>query len=399
MTIHQDRLGYLLHRYQLKQISWEEMQELFANINDGGNELVVQQFLGEKLDNTAVDSTPVPVDWEFMFRYVTQEEKTVESPGSIHFMKRTWWAAAAVIVLAGLTAIWLLTGRPASVPETVSADRTQTIIQPGRNGAMLTLSDGSTVLLDTIRNGVVALQGGSRAKVVNGILVYEKTGDEIAFNTMSTPKGRQYQLALPDGTKVWLNAASSIRFPTVFAGKDRSVHLSGEAYFEVAKNREMPFRVIARNNAEVEVLGTHFNVCAYDNETMINTTLLEGSVRMNPISTAANMADPGMVLKPGQQGRLSVTEKAPVQLMENVDTDKVMAWKNGLFNFEEASLQEIMKQLERWYDIEVVYEKNIPEIALTGKITRGVTLNKLLPALAKMGLHYKLEGRKLILLP
>ena len=393
------RLYYLLHRYQLKQISWEEMQELFSIIDAGENELHIEQYLDKELEKAATLSTSVMVDWEFMFRQVTKDEKMKVSSAGVRFMKRTWWAAAAIVILAGLTAIWLLTGKPVFGPGTVSSEMPQTTIQPGRDGAVLVLSDGTTVSLDTVRNAVISLQGGARAKVVNGILVYERTGDEIAYNTMSTPKGRQYQLTLPDGTKVWLNAASSIRFPTVFAGKDRSVQLSGEAYFEVAKNREMPFKVIALNNAEVEVLGTHFNVYAYESESVINTTLLEGSVRMTPFSITSNMADQGILLKPGQQARLAVTEKTPVQLIGNVDLDKVMAWKNGLFNFEDASLQEIMKQLERWYDIEVVYEKNIPDIALTGKITRGVTLNKLLPALEKMGLHYRLEGRKLILLP
>ncbi|MBO9636051.1 MAG: FecR domain-containing protein [Chitinophagaceae bacterium] len=399
MTTNHNRLRYLLQQYQLKQITWEEMQELFAGINAGENEAAVQQYLAEVLENPASGNAHTNIDWEFMFRTITREDIVAMPPVRVRYMKQFWWAAAAIVILVGITAIWWLTGKPTPSTENAPGGMAQATILPGCEGAMLTLADGTLVSLDTIKNGAIALQGGAKATVVNGALVYERTGDGVVYNTMSTPKGRQYQLTLPDGTRVWLNAASSIHFPTVFAGKERRVQLSGEAYFEVAKDREMPFKVMARNNAEVEVLGTNFNVSAYDNEELINTTLLEGAVRITPVATTPNIAGKDVVLKPGQQARLSVTKQAPVQLIENVDPDKVMAWKKGLFNFEDESLQEIMKQLERWYDIDVVYEKDIPDIALTGKMTRGVTLNKLLPALEKMGLHYRLEGRRLILLP
>jgi len=211
---------------------------------------------------------------------------------------------------------------------------------------------------------------------------------------------------LPDGTRVWLNAASSIRYPTVFVKNERKVEVSGEVYFEVVRNTKMPFRVNVNNRTELEVLGTDFNVNAYDNEANMATTLLEGSLRVSqvqegqqPIQTAP--ANQSVILQPGQQAQISFGQptQQKIKVITDADVNKVMAWKNGLFNFEDATLEEVLRQLERWYDIEVVYESKVPDVALTGKITRGVSLNGLLTALKKMGMHYRMEGRKLIVQP
>lgn len=305
-----------------------------------------------------------------------------------------WWAAAAAVVfiIAGAITYTMYDkpGRDATgVPVAVQHD-----VPPGKEGAILTLADGRQVSLDTVKNATVALQGGVTAKVVNGSLVYEGKGEVVAYNTMTTPKGRHFQVTLPDGTKVWLNAASSIRYPTIFMGAERRVEVSGEAYFEVTKNPTKPFLVNVAGKAEVEVLGTQFNVNAYENEESINTTLLEGSVR---VILLGQKIRPGreVILQPGQQAQIA----AAIRVIPNADVDKVIAWKNGLFNFEGATLQEVMKQLERWYDIEVVYEKDVPKMELTGEMTKGVTLNGLLIVLEKLGVHYRLEGRKLIVLP
>lgn len=320
---------------------------------------------------------------------------------------RRWWAAASVILALCIGAyIWNANKKNAESPIVVA----KTVdIAPGEDGAILTLSDGRQIVLDSLGNGVIALQNGSQAVIKNGELIYDLTGDatgEIVYNTMSTPKRRQFRLLLPDGTKVWLNAASSISYPTVFTGKERRVEITGEAYFEVAKNIKMPFRASVKNKAEIEVLGTHFNVNAYENEASINTTLLEGSVVVS--SDQQQKVKQTVVLKPGQQAQLTnvkygsekaATTKTAIKIISDTDIEKVMAWRNGLFNFEDATLEEIMRQLERWYDIEVVYEKNVPNIALTGELTRGVTLKGLLPALGKMGVNYRLEGRKLTILP
>lgn len=297
---------------------------------------------------------------------------------------RIWTAAAAVMLLLGLGTYLLRKPSPKTIVAVAAAE-----IKPGQQGAVLTLADGSQVSLDTVRNAVIALQGGVTARVVNGTLIYEGQGNAVVYNTMSTPRGREFQLTLPDGTQVWLNSASSIHYPTAFTGNERKVDISGEAYFEVTQNADMPFRVNVAGKAEMKVLGTHFNVSAYDNEASINATLLEGSVAVM-IPGARQV-----VLQPGEQAR--VTDK--ITVIRHADTEKVMAWKNGFFNFDGLTLQQIMRQLERWYDIDVTYEGPVPDIELSGEMTRGVTLNGLLKNLKELGVHYKLEGRKLTVLP
>ncbi|QEC42965.1 FecR family protein [Pseudobacter ginsenosidimutans] len=299
----------------------------------------------------------------------------------VPFLRKWYWVAACLIgVLTVISYFWIISEKrnAATLPELVQKD-----IQPGKDGAVLTLADGSRVLLDTIQNGTVALQEGVTAKVVNGSLAYEGKGSNRVYNTMSTPKGRQYKLTLPDGSEVWLNAASSIRYPTIFNDKERKVELEGEAYFEVKKNAKQPFIVNARNKAEIEVLGTSFNVSAYENEKSLNTTLIEGSVKVN-----------GAIIKPGQQAR--VTDM--VRIINIEDTDKIMAWQRGFFNFDNASFEEVMRQLERWYDISVEYEKGIPSVEFGGEMSMNTSLNGILLALEKSRIQYKLEGNILTVL-
>lgn len=202
-------------------------------------------------------------------------------------------------------------------------------------------------------------------------------------------------MQLPDGTRVWLNAASSIRYPIIFTGPERQVQMTGEAYFEVAKSKGQPFKVNVIDRAEVAVLGTHFNINAYKVDGGIDATLLEGAVQVAIRGDSLSKHKTKVVLTPGQQAQ--VADK--IHVVPHADTDKIMAWKNGLFNFEGAGLQEVMSQLERWYDIEVLFENGVPDIEFEGKITRDVSLNELLPALKKMGVSYRLEGRTLTILP
>lgn len=310
----------------------------------------------------------------------------VEETPIRHISQLRRWIAAAVAVLLLGTSIYYLT-RTQHTPPSVVAQAAD--IAPGHAGAILTLADGSQVTLDSIQNGVVALQGGATAKVVNGVLLYEGKGNNIVYNTMSTPKGRQFHVTLPDGTEVWLNASSSIRYPTVFAGNERNVEITGEAYFEVAKNKKMPFRLKVNHKAEIEVLGTHFNVNAYDNENTINTTLMEGSVRVSSQAFA-------VVLKPGQQAQRRANG---ISIVNNANIEKVLAWKNGFFNFDDVPFEEAMRKLERWYDIEVVFEKGVPDIQFEGKMTRDLPLSGLLIALERSDVHFRIEGRKLIVLP
>jgi transmembrane sensor len=276
-------------------------------------------------------------------------------------------------------------------------------IPPGRQGAILTLSDGKQVVLDSLGNGVVATQNGTQVILKNGQLAYDAAGKStgaIAYNTMSTPKGRQFQVTLPDGTRVWLNSASSITYPTSFAGNERRVEITGEAYFEVAhlfpvgggKGRgPIPFKVKINDQAEVEVLGTHFNINAYHDESNIKTTLLEGSVKVTGGSDRA-------FLQPGQQAQVTLSEK--IKIVKDADIEKVMAWKEGLFNFEGLGIEEVMRQLARWYDIDVVYGKEVPDIKFVGEMSKNVSLSDLLSGLKGIGVHFRIEQeRRLVILP
>lgn len=319
----------------------------------------------------------------------------------VPFLRR-YWAAASILLLAGLGVYFWYQHNSQPQVLTHTDQNLPKPILPGRDGAILTLADGSQVVIDSLGNGVIAMQGGTRVLLQDGQLAYdpkETVNGEVSYNTMSTPKGRQFSLRLPDGTRVWLNAASSIRYPTTFPGSERRVEIQGEAYFEVVKNIQMPFRVNVNNKAEVEVLGTSFNLNAYENEANISATLLEGSVKVadNKLPSSNRVT-----LQPGQQAQIRqiAQHTAPgIKVINDADIDKVMAWKNGAFNFTDVRLKDIMKQLERWYDIEVIFQSTVPNVELTGKMTRDVTLNELLKNLGDLGVHCKLEGRTVVVLP
>lgn len=304
------------------------------------------------------------------------------------------WAAAAVLILA-VSIIVLQTN---TVTRSTNRTEQQADLPPGKSGAILTLTNGAQLVLDSLGNGIIARDGGSETVLHDGKLIYNvrsNNSQEIGYNEMTTPKGRNFRVELPDGTLVWLNAASSIRFPTAFTGNKREVTIKGEAYFEVMKNPNIPFVVHVDNRADIEVLGTHFNINAYSDEPVIKTTLLEGKVKVTSATGPDKSREQSATLSPGQQSLLTASAMQLVQ----PDLEQVMAWKNGLFNFEGATLNEVMKQLERWYDIEVVYEKGIPDIVFGGEMTKNISLAGLLLVLEKSDIHFRIEGRKLVVLP
>lgn len=314
------------------------------------------------------------------------------------FRRNKWWVAASLFLLLAAAA-YVFTERKKQQPA-AAISLSETDIAPGKQGAVLTLADGKQILLDSMGNGMVTLQNGAQVLLENGELSYgagNATGDAV-YNTMQTPKGRQFMLRLPDGTKAWLNAASSITYPVAFNGNERLVKMTGEVYFEVAADKKRPFLVNVNDKAQVNVLGTHFNVNAYENEAGIATTLLEGAVRVS-----AGEQGKAVTLQPGQQARLATTAlggSSAIQVTTVTDTDQVIAWKNGFFNFEGASLREMMQQIERWYDITVVFEKGVPDIRYAGKINRNVNLTGILKALDESGIHYRMDNnRRLMLLP
>ncbi|GEP97601.1 FecR family protein [Chitinophaga cymbidii] len=369
----------LLHRYMKGVATPEEEQALREFLRKNRDDSQLVRLLEDEWENLQeADARFREYDVDASWRRIVQPAGPVVR--RMHFIRRWGWVAAVLFILAAGAVFWM---QRADRQDAVVAQITD--IAPGSNKATLTLADGSVITLDSTGNQVIR-QGNTAIRQHGGQLQYDVRGTNatISYNTLTTPNGGQFQLLLPDGTKVWLNAASSIRYPTVFAGQERRVEMTGEVYFEVAGNAQQPFRVSAAGKAEIEVLGTHFNVNSYENEAILRTTLIEGRVKVN-----------GKQIKPGQQAQIA----AGIRIVDHVDPDKVMAWKNGLFNFEGATLPEVMRQLERWYDIKVIYEGTVPDIEFMGELSRNISLNELLDILKRMQVGFRLEeGRRLIVI-
>lgn len=298
-------------------------------------------------------------------------------------------AASLLVLLAAAFYTWLKPGdsKPKAGSEQLSR---QEAILPAKDIATLTLADGSTILLDSA--GLLKLKNNAGLPVTtapDGSLVYhadKQSAGSTALNTLSTPRGGQFRITLPDGSRLWLNAASSVTFPTSFHATGRKIQVSGEAYLEVSSNPRQPFNVEA-GNISVDVLGTSFNVQAYADDKAIATTLLEGSLKVNAV-----------LIKPGQQAVINRgAENNTPEILTGVDLQKVMAWKNGFFNFENVPLKEVMKQLERWYDIDVKYEGQTPDVIFKGGMDRGVQLSGIIRFLQTFGISATLNGRTMII--
>jgi transmembrane sensor len=273
--------------------------------------------------------------------------------------------AAAILLIAGAAVTWyfISQNRNTTFQQVAENSKVGTDIQPGGQKATLTLSDGRVIVIDSATGGHLADESGvAILKTDDGQIVYDPSSyagseTEVQWNTLTTPKGGQTSISLPDGSKVWLNSSSSITFPAVFTGKTREVRTRGEVYFEVTGNANLPFIVDIDGMAKVEVLGTNFNINSYADEGIIRTTLIEGSIRLNlntaennRANTAVNTASAQVILKPGQQGMISLTsagKASPINVLDQVDIEQIMAWKNGLFNFNGYDLRTVMRQLER----------------------------------------------------
>jgi transmembrane sensor len=304
--------------------------------------------------------------------------------------KKVWlWYAAAVVIVFLSVSVYLFI-KPAKTPSGIDA---AAHILPGGNRAMLTLSNGTKIVLDDAHKGQIAKQSNISITKTGGNQIVYTTGStttdnkQLAYqlqNTISTPNGGQYSLVLPDGTKVMLNAASSLTYPAAFHGTERLVQLTGEAYFEVAKNKKMPFRVKSANQT-VEVLGTHFNINSYQDEASIKTTLLEGAVKVS--SGSASIA-----IIPGQQAVVNRVGEGEVS-KHTVDVDKETAWKDGLFSFQNDDLKSIMRQVARWYDVKIVYADNLPNEKFIGEISRSSNLSDVFKILELNNVHFEVEGK------
>lgn len=318
----------------------------------------------------------------------------VPAPVRTMQFRRLWWVAASVLLLVSAGGLLWKTQLRSGTADTAKVRVVQDVA-PGKAGAILTLADGRSLMLDSMHDGVITLQQGAEAALRSGKLDYRAIGNAAAGgnNTITTPRGRQFTIVLEDGTTVWLNAASSLTFPTAFTGAERVVSITGEAYFEVAKTgnaaANRPFKVKVNNQAEVQVLGTRFNVNAYADEAGIQTTLLEGAVRVNTATRS-------QLLKPGQQAVIK-SAGAAIALVTDADTEQAVAWKNGKFYFNRRTgVEELMRQLSRWYDVEVVYENGIPNAVFTGEMERDLSLKQIIKGLDGMGVTFTIEGRKLL---
>jgi len=380
-----ERLAFLLERLTAQTITAGEKEELLGLIQSGQHDEQLNEAVLKILEDESVQF-PETLDADssraILASILAADRKAVPVRSIFH---RWRWVAAACVFVLLTGAGWLLSRRH----NEQAPVQTASTIEPGKQGAILVLAGGKRVVLDSLGNGTIAQQSGADVVLQNGTLRYTngKDDEEVSFNTVETPKGRQFQLVLPDGSHVWLNAASTITYPVLFTGKERRVTVQGEAYFEVAKNAAMPFVVSVADKVTVDVLGTSFNVHAYADEPGIQTTLLDGSVRVG-LGTDAK------ILRPGEQ---ATTNDKHLKVVQGADLDKVMAWKNGLFNFDGLGVKEVMRQLERWYNIEVVYEGPVPDEHFFGEISNQMTLNHLLETLTITGVHFRLQGERTLI--
>jgi transmembrane sensor len=376
-------------------ISLAEKRRLLTILNLPAEREAFELLFQQTMDGTIPDDNQLDDEAaEEMIRYILrykEEERTQKLAHRVHFLKTAWVRyAAAIIIIFGISAyLWSTRQKEQPILTENKPTPVKNDVLPGTSRALLTLADGRTIVLDSAANGQLAREeGASIVKNSDGQIVYKAVGKAaaVAHNTMSTPRGGQYQLTLPDGTEVWLNAASSITYPTAFMENTRTVKIVGEAYFEVAGNPSKPFIVAVDGKPSVEVLGTHFNVNAYTDEPVVATTLLEGSVRTG-----------NRILRPGQQARINASNTITID--EHVDVNKAMAWKNGVFNFEGADLKTVMRQLSRWYDLDVEYASGVPPVEFGGKLKRDLNLSQILKVLENSAVNFDLEGRRLIVKP
>lgn len=392
------QIGQLLYKHLQGTLTREEERELenWASQSFSNRELL--QSLNDDDELMQKLSQHLPENRQQLRNRILEKvlnetrEAGMHQPDTIKVRRMfNWkWIAAAAVVIA-VSGIWFI-GRKTGQPAPIVQNRdTFPNIAPGRTGALLTLADGNIISLDSAANGIIAAQGSASVTMENGQLKYDKTkqaAGNISWNTITTAHGRQFTVLLSDGTKVWLNAGSSLRYPAEFAGLERTVSLTGEAYFEVTPNKRQPFRVSTGEGSSIEVLGTSFNINAYANEPALKATLLQGSIRVKKENASE-------VLKPGQQAIV----KQRITIKDKVDTDQVIAWKNGYFNLNGIELEELMRQLSRWYNIEVVMEGDLPAKQFWGEIYRGENLSTVLKFLERSGIHFRLEnnGAKLVL--
>jgi transmembrane sensor len=387
----------------------QNIEDLISKYNQGrctpGEKTSLEQWyqffdLSNKSDNlnsSEIDKIKEEVWLASQNNLVIAKKETGIARNSLKSLWSSWkpYAAAAVFISAiAVAAVYFSkptqekdyqTDKHLSKKEQQFKD-----ISAGTKKAQLTLGDGKVISLDSARSMQLKEKDGTLIDKQSGILVYDDGATQngkILFNTLSTPRGGEYQLVLPDGSKVWLNAASSLRFPTRFEGKQRTVFLNGEAYFEVVKNAKMPFQVTLDDGMTVEVLGTHFNIMSYSDEKEVRTTLAEGIVKVTKMKKS-------VLLSPSKQAVMLKADQSLI--MSDANVDKALAWKDGMIEFDEDELPYIMRQLSRWYDVDVHFQGEVPKGTYNGSLRRQAPLSKVLEILKLAGVQFKLENKKLI---
>lgn len=328
-----------------------------------------------------------------LYSSVTAKIASTQRSGRI---RRLYMCAAAAVILAFLSAgIYRFLRQPIGLKQ--PAQNTVNDLKPGENRATLTLANGQKIVLTKSLTGQLSKQGNVNINMTaNGTVAYttcsggQTTNKAIAYNTLTTKKGEQFPLILSDGTEVILDAASSITFPVSFTGKQREVSITGQAYFKVVHNARQPFQVLVKGQT-IRDIGTEFNINAYEDESSVKTTLLEGSVK---VSKASN----SVVLLPGQQSQVT-DESNTITVIKNADVQSVEAWKNGMFQYNNASIQEVMRQVARWYNVDIQYEGTLPQREFSGKMQRDLNASQVLDLLSFTRIHFKIEGKKIIVRP
>ncbi|MGN6298975.1 MAG: FecR family protein [Ginsengibacter sp.] len=385
-----ERISELLEKLIVGTISLSEKGELNAWYNEYN-----QSNLVEGADMHVLDKREKKKLRRKIYKTLLKQING-KAPGKVlpfypkqTFIRKIAVAAVFLIVAAGGLLVYndIRVKKPSVY---VSKDISKQEITPGHNGATLHLSNGKTIDLDTAKDGVIADQNGVQIVKKNGKLNYVGKADDVIYNDIVTSRGQQWQLELSDGTKVWLNAASSIHYPLSFKGKERIVKITGEAYFEVVHNKAQPFKIQV-GNIQIEDIGTELNVNAYTDEPSLKTTLINGSIK---VSTANETR----FLTPGQQA-ITLKDNNSIEVKKEVNVDEVISWKNGQIQFENESLQTIMRQISRWYDVDITYDGDIPRKIFTGAISKKSDLSELLKILKFEGVHFTLEGRTIVVKP
>jgi transmembrane sensor len=388
------RFEHLYQQYIDDTCTKEEREEFLSMVAENPD----SDIMGSLLDSTWKKLNPkelsFPQSDHVLDNILSQHPRTTIKKISI-YQYITAIAAMVAIITTGVYFYQKEKSKP--IPQANAAN-----ILAGTNKATLTLADGTVINLDSATSGELAEQTGLKiTKTADGQLIYNiidhntkiSASTEIAYNTITTPRGGQYQVNLPDGSKIWLNSASSLKYPLLFDKGQRKVELTGEAYFEVTslikdgQNTKMPF-IVKTDKQEVEVLGTHFNINSYTDENITRSTLLEGAVRVTSLSTEHTSS----ILKPGQQSILNNNTLK----VQTVDTEEVVAWKNGYFQFNESDLGSIMRQISRWYNIDVVFEGRSPNDLFHFKAPKDQNLSEILKIFELNGINLKIEGRTLI---